>query len=89
MAQTLVNIGLTQSSSVARAAVTGKGGQAIFTGAIVTRVRVALVDVGLTVLTCVAFSTFTGVLVWTICALCSILAGGAGTLININLTQIP
>lgn len=34
-------------------------------------------------------STFAGVLVGTICALSSILAGGAGTLVNVHLTQIP
>lgn len=52
-------------------------------------VRVALVDVNLTVLPCVTFSTFAGVLIGTISALSAILAGGAGTLVDVHLTQIP
>lgn len=35
------------------------------------------------------FSTFAGVLVGTICTLSSILAGGAGTLVDVHLTQTP
>lgn len=37
----------------------------------------------------VTFSTFTSVLVWTIGTLGSVLAGCAGTLINVHLTKIP
>lgn len=87
LAQTLIDISLTQAASVARAAVAGEGGEAVFAGAIVARVRVALVDVGLTVLPGVTFSTFTGILVGTICALCPIFARGAGTFINVYLAQ--
>lgn len=53
LAQTLVDIGLTQAASVARAAQAGEGSQAVLTGAIMAGVRVALIDVSLTVLPCV------------------------------------
>lgn len=55
LAKTLVDVGLTQAASVARTAVAGEGSKAILTGSIVARVRVALVDVSLTVLPCVAW----------------------------------
>ena len=56
LAETLVDVGLTQAAGVAGAAIAGEGGQAILTGAIVAGVGVALIDVGLTVLPCVTFT---------------------------------
>lgn len=55
LAETLIDVGLTQAASVAWTAVAGKGGQAVLTRAVVTGVRVALVDVSLTVLTRIAY----------------------------------
>lgn len=55
LAQTLIDVGLTQAASVAGVAVTSEGCQAILTGAIVAGVRVAFVDVDLTVLACVTW----------------------------------
>lgn len=52
-------------------------------------IGVALVDVSLTELACVAFSTFTSVLVGTIRTLRSILTRGTGTFINVHLAQVP
>lgn len=51
LAETLVDVGLTQAASVAGTAVAAEGGEAVLAGAVVTRVRVALVDISLTVLT--------------------------------------
>lgn len=51
LTQALVDVGLAQAARVARAAVAGEGGQAVLAGAIVARVRVALVHVRLAVLT--------------------------------------
>lgn len=120
LAQTLVDVGFTQAASVARAAVTGEGSQAILAGAIMAGIRVALVDVNLTVLPCISckvgdqikqllskklkqdhtinekelvarctFGTFTSVLVGSVSAFSSILAGCTSTLVNIHLTQTP
>lgn len=88
LAQTLIDVSLTQAASVARTTVACEGGQSIFTGAIVAGIRVTLVDVYLTVLPCIAFCTFTSVFVGTISAFSSIFAGCTGTLINVHLTQI-
>lgn len=55
LAETLIDVGLTQTAGVTGATVAGEGGQAIFTGAIMAGVRVALVDVSLTVLPCVTW----------------------------------
>lgn len=51
LAETLVDVGLTQAAGVAGTAVAGEGGQAVLAGAIMAGVRVALVDISLTVLT--------------------------------------
>lgn len=53
LAETLVDVGLTQAASVAGTAVAGEGGQAVLTSAIMAGVRVALIEISLTVLTCV------------------------------------
>lgn len=55
LAKTLIDVGLTQTAGVTGATVAGEGGQAVFTGAIMAGVRVALVDVSLTVLPCVTW----------------------------------
>lgn len=88
LAQTLIDVGLTEASSVARFAEAAEGGQAVHTGAVVTRRRVALIDVRLTVFSCVAFSAFTCVLVGPICALGAVFAGRAGTLVDVDLAQV-
>ncbi len=49
LAQTLVDVGLTQPAGVSGVAVATEGGQAVDAGTVVARVRVTLVDVGLTV----------------------------------------
>lgn len=51
LAETLVDVGLTQAAGVAWTAVAGEGGQAVLTGAVMAGVRVALVDISLAVLT--------------------------------------
>lgn len=51
LAETLVDVGLTQAAGVAGTAVAGEGGQAILTGAVMAGIRVALIDISLTVLT--------------------------------------
>lgn len=56
LAQTLIDVGLTQAAGVARMAVASEGGKAILTSAIVAGVRVAFIDVNLTVLPCVAWT---------------------------------
>lgn len=49
LAQTLVDVGLTQPARVSRVAVAAEGGQTVAAGAVVAGARVALVDVRLTV----------------------------------------
>lgn len=88
LAQTLVDVGLTQAAGVARTAVAREGGQPVFTGAVVAGIRVALIDVYLTMLPCISFCTFAGVFVGTVGAFGSVFAGCTGTLINVHLTQI-
>lgn len=56
LAQTLVNVSFTQASSEARVAVASKRCQSILTSAIVAGVRVAFVDVDVTVLPCVTWT---------------------------------
>lgn len=87
LTQTLVDVGLTEASGVARFTEAAEGGQAIDTGPIVTRRRVALIHVRLTMFACVSFSAFTCVLVGPICALGAIFAGRAGTLVDVDLAQ--
>lgn len=87
LAQTLIDIGLTETASVTRTTVAGERGQAIHTGTVVTRTRVTLIDICLTMLPSVAFFAFTGVLVRSIVTVASILTGSAGTFIYIHLTQ--
>lgn len=53
LTETLVDVSFTETARVARPAVAGERGQAILTGTIVTRVRIALIDVNFTVLSCV------------------------------------
>lgn len=50
LAQTLVDVCFAQAASVAGSAVAGERGQAVLTGAIVTGVGVALIDVSFAVL---------------------------------------
>lgn len=49
LAQTLIDVGLTQPAGVSGVAVAAEGGQAVDAGTVVARVRVTLVDVGFTV----------------------------------------
>lgn len=56
LAETLVDVSFTETAGVARTAVAGERGQAILTGTIVTGVRIALIDVNFTVLSCVTCS---------------------------------
>lgn len=49
LAQTLINVGLTQSPGEPGLAVAAERGQAVDAGAVVTRVRVTFVDIRLTV----------------------------------------
>lgn len=56
VAETLIDVGFTETACVARTAVAGERGQAVLTGPVVAGVRIALVDIDFTVLPCVACS---------------------------------
>lgn len=56
LTQTLVDVGLAQPTGVSGCAVAAEGGQAVLAGAVVTRVRGALVDFCLTVLSSITWA---------------------------------
>lgn len=56
LAQTLVDVGLAQTTGVSGCAVAAEGGQAVLAGAVVAGVRGALVDFCLTVLSSVTWA---------------------------------
>lgn len=85
LTETFIYVGLTQAARVTRAAETGEGCQAVFTGAVMTRVGETLVHVSFTVLSRVTFGALACVHVGPINTFGAIFTGGACTLVNVKL----
>lgn len=87
-AEAFIYVCLAQAAGVARTTIAGKGGQPILACSIMAGVRVALIDIDLTMLSRVTFSALACVFIGTVCAFSSILAGGTGAFIDVHLTEI-
>lgn len=88
LAKAFIYVCLTQAASITRTTIASKGGQSIFTCSIMAGIRVALIDIDLTMLSRVTFSTLACILIGTICAFSPILAWCTGTFIDVYLTEI-
>lgn len=83
----LIELVLTPVARVAWHAVTGVAGDAVYAGAVVARVGLAVIDVAFTESTLEPFSTAALVTVGPVDALGSVLARCAGTLVNVDLAH--
>lgn len=87
VAVALIELVLTAIARVASITVAGVAGNAIYACTMVTRVRLAVVDVALTECPFITFSTAALEPIGPVVAFCSILAGCAGALIYVDLTH--
>lgn len=89
LTETLINVDLAQTAHETRTADAGEGRQAIFTGAVVTRVGQTLIYICLTVLPCVSFSALAGVHIGPIHTLGPIFTRSTSALVNVELALAP